>query len=721
MATIRGTISAVTFKNEDTGFAVLRLKSPDTTVDIPCVGVMPTVESGETVLLTGAWEQHRRFGRQFSVQSFEIVRPTTKEGILAFLSSGFISNIGATRARGIVDTFGTDTLSVMDQEPDRLLEVPGIGRKTVAKITEAWERQKGVRDLALYLREFGVSINLAYKIYRAYGAQAKEKISRNPYALVEDIWGVGFKRADAIAQKLGFEHSSYKRIRAGLAHLLSEAAGEGHTYLPRNELTQRTAELLEVDEGIVTYSLDHCTGERILVADEDRIYQPLYYRAETRVAEILGERVAARAGPVAHFNPQGFHGWMNQQAQRTGRESDPQQIAACEGALSNGVFVLTGGPGTGKTTTLQVIVSFLREQRIMVTLAAPTGRAAQRLGTVSGYQAKTIHRLLEFRPGGEGYRFGRNRDNPIDTDVVIIDEVSMVDLLLMRSLLEALPNKAAIIFVGDSNQLPSVGAGNVLADLIGSGAIPHVELAKVFRQAAQSTIVLSAHEIIRGEVPRFSNGSTDNCFFLTAEEPDNAVEKVVELVCDRLPRRYALDPLADIQVLSPMHRGTLGTQNLNAILQKRLNTHPKTMVRGSTTYSVGDKVMQVRNNYDLGVFNGDIGFVRDIRDEETVVVSYEGNAVEYRLRDLDELVHAYCISIHKSQGCEFKAVVIPLVTQHYIMLQRNLLYTALTRARELCVFVGAPKALWIAVHNSEAFHRYSRLGERIAVVQRDRG
>lgn len=712
MTQLTGIVSGITFQNDDTGFTVLRLAPEHARMPHTCLGVMPTVEKGESIAVRGEWENSPRFGPQFRVEAYEFVRPATVEGIRTFLSSGLIENIGPAMAQSITGVFGVSTLDVLERDPKQLLKVPGIGRKRLASITGAWERQRYIRDLMLFLQEFGVTANLAHKIYKAYGAKAREVISSNPYALIGDIRGVGFRKADAIAQKLGFKKESYRRIRAGMIHVLQKACEEGHVYMPRNEVADRVISLLGISVEKVTYSLDHVTSEKSVIEDDGRLYLPMYYHAECGLARLLTSR-AFTCTPAPGVRSE-VDKWFSAYCARTGWKGDRKQTEAFRTAVLGKALLLTGGPGTGKTTTLQVIVSYFRERGITVALCAPTGRAAQRMGSVAGLQASTIHRLLEFRPNRGQIGFARNEDNPVAADVVICDEVSMIDLFLMRHLLAAVRPGATLILVGDSNQLPSVGAGNVLADIVSSGVIPHVTLTTVFRQAAASRIVTAAHEIIRGTAPRFTNAGSDNCFLLQKGEPEECLVAITELVTDRLPGRYGLDPVRDLQVLSPMHKGIVGTQSINRVLQEKLNRAGESLVRGETTYRTGDKVMQVRNNYDNGVFNGDIGFVKRIEDGMGLAVEFEGREVRYRARDLVDLMHAYCISIHKSQGCEFRAVVVPLVTQHYVMLQRNLVYTALTRARELCVFVGTRRALELAVGNDQAFQRYSRLAERIA-------
>jgi exodeoxyribonuclease V alpha subunit len=710
MEIIQGIVRDITFRNEENGFTVLRLDGPQ---PVLCVGVMPAVEPGETLKVTGEFQMHAKFGRQFAVSSFETVRPLTVEGIAALLGSGLIDNIGEVRAKKIIDVFGLTTLDILDSQPHRLREVPGIGAKTLAKIKAAWGKRKNIRDLMVFLQQCSITVNMASKIYGAYGDEAKVKISQNPYCLIDDVWGVGFKKADAIAQKLGFEHDSYKRIRAGLTFVMSEAAADGHTFLPSSSLLSAAAAILEVPEDKALFSLDHMVREGVLVSDENRIYLPHLYGAECGVAALLAALAKARTVALAKFDERSVSSWLDSYAAGNRWHADPKQIAAVHAALSHGASVLTGGPGTGKTTTLQVIVSFLRAHNIVAALAAPTGRAAQRMGSIAGLRASTIHRLLEYRPGGQGYRFARDASNPVDADMIIVDEVSMIDIVLMRSLLAAVRPGTSILFVGDSNQLPSIGPGTVLADMIASGALAHVELTTVFRQAAQSGIVTAAHDIMAGRTPALRNEPAGNFFFVKEEDPDLCCAALVDLVVHRLPARYGLDPAVDIQVLSPIHRGVLGTQHLNALLKGALNAGASHIKRGETDFSAGEKVMQVKNDYDRGVFNGDIGFVADIIDVSEIAVDFDGTRVKYEPKNLDELVHAYCISIHKSQGCEFPAVVIPVTTQHFIMLQRNLIYTAITRARKLCVLVGMQRALSIAVQNNTTKERNSRLRERI--------
>jgi exodeoxyribonuclease V alpha subunit len=675
------------------------------------VGTAPAVRVGMSVSLDGEWVTHKRFGRQFSFRSYDITRPTTAEGITHLLESGLIANIGAKRARLIVEAFGLETLDILDNNPERLSGIPGIGSRTVGKIKVSWAQQRYIRDLVLFLQEYGISAATANRFYKTYGNEAKRRICENPYSLIDDIWGIGFVKADAIAVKIGFDADSYKRLKAGLVYALQNAATAGHTYLPKAELEATAAELLGVASEQIIHTLDRCVSNGILICKEECVYLPYLHAAEAGVAQRLSERIRGGvSGGRRSLSDREINDFIAKYEKRTGWAGAPEQLEAVRYAAKSGIFILTGGPGTGKTTVLQVIVALFKEMGLRVELAAPTGRAAARMGSISGIAARTIHRLLEFKPGGAegGFNFQRCETNPINADAIILDEASMVDILLMKSFIAAVKNETRLILVGDKNQLPSVGPGNVLADLIACPRIPHVELKRVFRQSARSRIVTAAHEIIAGELPEFSNAAADNCFLMTENDPEKCLGAIVDLVSRRLPARYGLNPMSDIQVLSPMHRGTLGTVSLNAALQGALNKSEKKIRAGQNTFMLGDRVIQAKNNYDAGVFNGDIGFITEIDDGKVTIVFGKTPAV-YEERDLDQIIPGYCISIHKSQGSEFKAVVIPVSTQHFIMLQRNLIYTALTRAKELCVFIGTGRALAMAVGNDKALTRNSRL------------
>jgi len=716
MEKLEGSIETVTYRNEDTGYCVLQVCAAGGNTLCACVGTTNMVlRKGMNAAFEGNWTTHKRFGRQFRFEACEIVRPTTLDGITQLLESGLIHNIGAVRARLIVDTFGLETMNILDNNPDRLAEVQGIGSKTLKKIKESWAGQRYVRDLVLFLQEYDISPGMINRIYKAYGTESKKRICENPYSLIEDVWGIGFVKADAIAVKMGFDAQSYKRIKAGLAYALQEAASDGHTYLPRADLETAAAELLNVGAEHITYTLDHCVSNEFFICEDGCVYLPYLYKAEKEVAQRLSAKIKDNNDKKTTLNAKAIDEFIAGYRQKTGWTGAPEQVEAVHRAAANKVFILTGGPGTGKTTVLQVIVALFKELSLKIELAAPTGRAAARMGSISGIAARTIHRLLGVSParaGEGGFKFLKCADNPIDADVIILDEVSMIDIRLMQSFLCAVRQDTTLILVGDGNQLPSVGPGSVLADLINCPLIPHTQLTKIFRQSAQSRIVTAAHEIIQGVAPSFSNSAADNCFLMTEEEPQECLDKIVDLVSRRLPARYGLDPMLDIQVLSPMHKGLLGTVSLNAALQKALNRNNLKISAGQNTFILGDRVIQTKNNYDLGVFNGDIGFITAIANDK-VAVTFDKAPVFYEERDLDQIIPAYCISIHKSQGSEFKAVVIPVSTQHYIMLQRNLFYTALTRAKSLCIFVGTKWALSTAVKNDKALTRNSRLRDKI--------
>lgn len=713
MEQIQGIIKRITFQSEETGFTVLSLQDEKTNKIHTCVGTLLSIEQGESVKVCGEWIKNKRFGLQFSVKSYELIRPTTITGIQMFLSSGLIPDIGPNRAQNIIDTFGLKTLDIIDKDPKKLITVPGIGKKRLNNIIAGWQQQKHIKDLMLFLYDFNISVNLINKIHKAYGIKAKEVISANPYKLIDDIWGVGFKKADTIAKKLGFRSDSYRRIRAGIIYTLQEAGNEGHTFLPEDEIIEKATKLLAILQENLIYSLDHACQEKIIIKEDDRLYLPKFYYAEKSVAEMLIERINYQNKSPVSFNGISIDTWIQNYSKKTGWQGDEKQIAAVKTAIENKIVLITGGPGTGKTTTLQVIVSFFRELNVPIALTAPTGRAAQRMGTLAGINAQTIHRLLEYNMQKKGSPFTRNAENPIPAEILICDETSMIDIILMKNLLSAIRSEAIVILVGDNNQLPSVGAGNVLSDMIKCKKMPHIKLTTIFRQAAKSRIVTAAHDIIQGVTPAFKNIRTENCFFITEEDSDKSLETIIDLVSKRLPASYNINPVTDIQILSPMHNGTLGTKSINRELQKRLNPSDKSITYKETIFSIGDKVMQIRNNYESGVFNGDIGVVSNLYEETGLVVNFGQKNITYERKDLDELTHAYCISIHKSQGCEFNTVIIPVSTKHYIMLQRNLIYTALTRARNICILIGSLKALSLAVKNNKAFQRYSSLSLRL--------
>lgn len=711
---IHGTVSSITFQNEDTGYKVFQIYPTDQSSSVTCVGVLPYLSSGETISGLGHWEQHKRFGKQFFVENYTVERPTTEAGILALLSAGFVTNIGPVRAKSIVERFGMDTLEVLDNHPEKLCEISGIGKKSVAKISETWNKNRQIRSLSLFLQEYGVSLATVGRIYKTYGSQSEQIITKNPYALCEDVWGIGFLRSDQIAQQMGFAHDSYKRIRAGLIHVLKDAALSGHSCLSSSEMVTKTVQILGVTEERVQFSLDHAISIQMLVSEDKWVYLPYLFSAEQKVAENILER-AKQYAQKPHSVPvlEGLNQWLKGYEQKNNWYGDEVQMRAIHGAITSPLMLLTGGPGTGKTTILQVIVSYFGEKGKKICLAAPTGRAAQRMGSIAGIGAKTIHRLLEYRPGATAETsFARNAFNPLEADIIIVDEVSMIDIVLMASLCAAVRMDATLLLVGDHNQLPSVGPGNVLADLISSEMVHHMHLTTIFRQAVTSRIVTAAHEMVSGKTPVIKNSRSENCFFIEQPDPLQCLETIIDLVVKRLPVSYQVHPVDDIQVLSPMHKGVVGTESINDRLQTVFRDTTVKAQFGQKCFFLGDKVMQVKNNYDKNIFNGDIGKIAKMGDG-FIEVAFLDNKIRYDQGELGELTLAYCISIHKSQGSEFSVVIIPVMNQHFIMLQRNLIYTALTRAKQLCVFVGQQQAFRRAVQNNRAMQRNSRLTNQI--------
>lgn len=707
METISGTVTNITFQNEENGFKILKISSEAFKSPIVCLGILPALSKGESIEAKGNWNLDPKYGKQFKIENYKSIIPETEEGILKLMESGLIKGIGPSRARDIIKKFGKDSLDIIDKEPKRLLQVNGIGKSRLKEIVKSWSKGKSIRDLMIFLKDYDFSLLFINKIFTKYGEKSQQIITSNPYRLIDDLFGIGFKKADTVAQKMGFEHESYKRIKAGIIYALKEASENGHTFLPKDELIRTSIELLAVDESLIIQSQDHLSLENIIINKNDKVYLPYLYKAEQSVGKCLNQRVKNNRPSNTQKK---LEKWLEKYSKENCWNGDSLQIEAVKSASQNSIMILTGGPGTGKTTTLKVIVSFFRDHASKITLAAPTGRAANRLYESTGIKASTIHRLLEYNPHTPKTPFLRNSENLLETDILICDEVSMIDIQLMSNLLEAIPQKASIILVGDNDQLPSVGAGNVLSDLINSKSIPHINLKTVFRQAAESRIVTAAHEIKNNVIPTLQNSKNDNFFLLEQNSPENCLKTIVDLVHNRLPNKKGLNPLTDIQVLTPMHKGLLGTESLNLNLQKILNKNNNGISRGSTQFKKDDKVMQIRNNYDTGIFNGDIGYVISAQDDG-LVVDFSGNSVTYLKENLDELTLAYCITIHKSQGSEFNTVILPLSTQHFVMLKKNLIYTAITRAKELCILVGSKKAFSLAVRSIDAETRYSYLNE----------
>lgn len=712
MTKLRCVVERITYQNAENGYSVMKVKVKGYDDLVTLVGNLLEVPAGSVLLCEGEWRVDKRYGQQFQCQTWEEVMPATAYGIEKYLGSGLVKGIGPKFAKLIVGHFGTDTIEVIETDIERLYEVPGIGKKRVEKIRESWEKQKDIKNVMLFLQGFGVSTAYAAKIYRQYGKESIEKVKENPYRLADDIWGIGFKTADGIARKMGYEMNDERRLRSGLIYTLNQLADEGHCYAEEEQLIATAKQLLEADKECIRTAMTHAIETEDLMLDGTAIYLPPFYYAECGTANRLSTLV--HTTDVGSFFTARFD--LAKLQRETGIEYDEVQVEAIRQAIALKVMVLTGGPGTGKTTTTKAIIAALQSAGMRILLAAPTGRAAKRMSEATGMEAKTIHRLLEYNPQ-DGYK--RNDENPLEGDALIVDECSMIDIILMNNLTKALPTTMRLVLVGDIDQLPSVGAGNVLRDIIDSGVIPVVRLTRIFRQAQSSRIVMSAHAINRGCFPDISNGQHTDFFFMKQEEPEKVAETIVSLVRDRLPKAYR-QPTANIQVLTPMQRGVVGAANLNMALQQVLNHNTAALARGGYTFKEGDRVMQLRNNYDKDVYNGDLGYVRSVdMEERTLTVDFDGQTVEYEASELDELTLAYATTIHKSQGSEYPIVVMPVLMTHYVMLQRNLIYTGITRAKKICVLVGQTKALAYAIHNMKVLKRNTRLKERLAPTATD--
>ena len=709
---LAGLVERVTFHNEENGFCVLRVKARGHRELITVVGHAATIGAGEWVTASGEWVNDHTYGQQFRTRFLKATEPTSIEGIEKYLGSGMIPGIGPIYAKKLVRSFGDKVFDVIESQPGRLQEVAGIGPVRAGRITAAWADQKVVREIMVFLHSHGVGTARAVRIFKTYGADAVQVMSENPYQLARDIRGIGFKTADAIAMRLGIEKAAMIRVRAGIAHALTEAMDKGHCALPVEELLPQAAALLEVSEDLVRSAIDQELAEGNIVADRvgetPCVFLAGLYRAESGIADRL-RRIAAGTLPWPPIDPDKAAPWIEQ---RLGFALAPSQSAAIKLALTSKALVITGGPGVGKTTIINAILRILATKGAELVLCAPTGRAARRMTEASGFEARTIHRLLEVDPASGGFR--RSADNPIDCDLLVIDETSMVDVMLMHALLKAVSDHTALLIVGDIDQLPSVGPGQVLADIIASAAIPVVRLTEVFRQAAMSRIIVNAHRINEGITPDLDRpGGESDFYFVPADDPETAVPRIVELVRTRIPRRFGLDPIRDIQVLCPMNRGGVGARSLNIELQNALNPAGERKVeRFGWTFAPGDKVMQIENDYDKEVYNGDIGHIDDVNPElRGLTVRFDNRTIAYDFGELDALVPAYATTIHKSQGSEYPAVVLPFMMQHYVMLQRNLLYTGVTRGRRLVVLVGQRKAIAIAVKAASGRRRWSKLRE----------
>jgi exodeoxyribonuclease V alpha subunit len=712
---LAGLVERITYHNAENGFCVLRIKARGHRELITVVGHAAVIAAGEWVTASGEWVNDPTHGQQFKTHFMRTSAPTSVDGIEKYLGSGMIRGIGPVYAKKLIDAFGEKVFDIIEAEPDRLREVTGIGQVRAKRITEGWAEQKIIREIMVFLHSHGVGTARAVRIFKTYGSDAIQVMTENPYRLARDIRGIGFKTADAIAMKLGIEKTAMIRVRAGISYALTEAMEEGHCGLPTGELVPLAVKLLEVDKELVLTALNLELADGTVVTDTvgeiPCVFLSGLYRAEQIIAERLQRLINGKL-PWPYIDPEKALPWIEK---KTGLSFAESQVAAIRLALLSKGLVITGGPGVGKTTIVSSILRILAAKGMNLLLCAPTGRAAKRMTEATGFEAKTIHRLLEVDPKAGGFK--RGTDNPLDCDLLVVDETSMVDVLLMQALMKAIPDTAALLVVGDIDQLPSVGPGQVLADIIASRTVPVVRLTEVFRQAAQSKIITSAHQINRGAVPDLSKPDGESDFyFVQADDPESAVTKIVDLVKTRIPQRFGLDPIRDIQVLCPMNRGGVGARSLNIELQKTLNPAGERKVeRFGWTFAPGDKVMQIENDYDKEVYNGDIGYIDDVDpDAGELTVSFDGRTVTFGFGELDTLVPAYAATIHKSQGSEYPAVVIPVMTQHYTMLQRNLLYTGVTRGKRLVVLVGQKKSVAIAVKNVSGRRRWSRLNEWLA-------
>jgi len=718
LETIEGTLERVIYSNEENHYAVAQLlpeSGTRRTEPVTIVGNLAALNVGETVRAQGHWVNHKQFGRQFAVERFESVLPRTIVGIKRYLGSGLIKGIGDTFADRIVDKFGERTLEVIDSFSGRLREVDGIGPERAKRIKEAWTAQKSVRDIMIFLQGHGIGSSHAAKIFKQYGDNAIVVVQENPYRLAKDISGIGFRTADGIAAKLGIEKDSIHRLKAGVVHTLDRATDEGHTCLPRQELIEHARELLEAEAAPIENAINLLSAGGEVVIEDDCVYLSRLYKSERGVAAKIHE---LRGSPLTlpSIDLDKALVWVQQ---KTSVELASAQQNAIKTALTSKICVITGGPGVGKTTIVNSIVKILQAKKSKVLLAAPTGRAAKRMSEATGAPAQTIHRLLKYEPHEGG--FTHNERHPLKGDIIIIDEVSMLDIPLAHHLLKAIPLTASVVFVGDVDQLPSVGPGNFLRDLIDSDRVPVIRLTEIFRQAKNSFIITNAHLVNEGRMPIFDSPQESDFFFIAEEDPEKVLATIKALCSERVRKKFGFDPMRDVQVLTPMHKGLCGSENLNRELQATLNASGPSVQRFGRTYRVGDRVMQVRNNYDKDVFNGDLGRVKRIDlVEQAVIVEIDEpggkestREIPYEFTDMDELLPAYAISVHKSQGNEYPCVIVPLLTQHFVLLQRNLLYTAITRGKKLVILVGSKKALTIAIRNNKTAGRYSRLRERL--------
>ncbi len=704
MEEIFGYVESIVFAGDS--FTVAKLKEPRKLELTSIVGTLPTIQPGETIRCLGEWKHHAQYGRQFEVKEFESREPSDLVGIQKYLESGLIKGIGPAYAERIIKHFGINTLKVIDANPGRLAEVEGIGPKRLEMIESCWQQQKAIREVMIFLQSYGVTPAYAQKIYKAYGDQSVEKVKEDPFALARDIGGIGFKIADQIAQKIGIPPSSATRVKAGIEHMLWELSNEGHTCYPEKELATQTAEMLQLQEQLVLTNIQSSVEEGALIRDRDLIWNKPFYHAETGIAKEL-ERLKHGLCNLRSVQVDKALEWVEEKLKI---KFAPEQRTAISLSVQDKIHIITGGPGTGKSTITRAILRISEKLTDQILMGAPTGRAAKRMTEITGKKASTIHSLLEmdFQNGG----FKRNRENPLKCELLIIDEASMIDTLLFYHLLKAIPTSARLILIGDIDQLPSVGAGNVLKDLISSETLGVTRLTQIYRQAAHSKIVTNAHLINRGEFPEMIGGSDFK--FIELESQEEILEKIVELISAKIPDHYRMNRFNDIQVLAPMKRGIIGTENLNVVLQRVLNPSQTPLSRMGRTFHIGDKVMQIRNDYEKLVFNGDVGRIVAIDlSSQILTVGFEDKRVDYSFSEIDDLVLAYAVSIHKYQGSECPCVIIPIHMSHFKMLHRNLLYTGITRGKKLVVLLGTKQAISMAVRNDEVKNRYTGLKETL--------
>ncbi|HPC65770.1 MAG TPA: ATP-dependent RecD-like DNA helicase [Syntrophorhabdaceae bacterium] len=720
---IKGQIERITFNNEENGYTIARMRIQGRKDLITVIGTMYSISPGEVLKAYGYWDNHPKYGEQFRITSYETLLPATSKGIERYLGSGMIKGIGPVMAKRLVSRFKEETLRIIEEDIERLKEVEGIGEKRVEMIKKAWEEQKEIRDVMIFLQGNGVSPTYAVKIYRHYKNDSIRVVRENPYRLAMDIFGIGFKTADKIAEKMGIPKDSQIRSEAGIMHILHELSDDGHVYYPYGPLIEKCCEALDVEGDKIPLALDAISREGKVIIDDrfidkekdgdhksKAVYLAKYHVSETGIAQRL-KKLLSTPKQMRLVNIDDAMTWV----QRVLRiEFSPKQLEAVRDAIHSKVMIITGGPGTGKTTIIKAIISIYEKMGQRVLLAAPTGRAAKRMTEATEHEAKTIHRLLEYSPSNG--QFKKNEANPLDGDLLIIDEASMIDTIMMYHLLKAVKTKTTLIFVGDADQLPSVGAGNTLKDIIDSGYIPTVRLNEIFRQSKESMIIVNAHRVNKGEMPYLKRGFNKNedFFFAEIEDPEEVVRYIVYLCREAVPSRFGYNPVDDIQVLTPMHKGLAGVANLNRELQQALNPEGMELVRAGKVFRVGDKVMQIRNNYEKDVYNGDIGRIVSIDQEvQEVCVDYDSRIIKYEFLELDEIILAYAISVHKSQGSEYPVIIMPVLTQHYMLLQRNLIYTGITRGKRLVFIVGTKKALSIAIRNNKPLNRFTMLRERL--------